>query len=188
MNILNSMTAKLKPIGLYCLNGSSLIDAELEAYAEGMNLIYEGIEELKNEVFIPTAVDYGLSLREQAFGPKKENLAVEDRRSMLLYRSAVTVNDYTRESMERAMIATGLRISMSEKIADKELYINYIESLGAYSTQVEIIAAANEFLPAHLVCAFDFGSFTWNFLDAQDNTFDSLDAQELTWNQIDNHA
>lgn len=120
MNVLDSMTDKLKPIGLYNLNGSSRIDAELAAYAAGMNLVYEGIEELKNEVFIPTAVDYGLNLREQAFGPKKENLPVEDRRSMLLYRGAVTVNDYTRESMERAMIAAGLRTSMSEKIAEKK--------------------------------------------------------------------
>jgi len=188
MNSLGSMLGKLKPIGVYSLNGGTLIDAELAAYAEGLRLVSDKVAELENEVFIQTATDYGLVLREQAIGPKKENLQIEDRRSMLLYRGAVTVNDFTRESMERAMIATGVKTSMSEKIAEKKLYINYIAALGGYQTQAEIIAAASEFLPAHLICEFDFGSLSWDFLDAKENTFDSIDGLNFTWDEIDNHG
>lgn len=188
MNALDSISSKLKAIGLYSLNGSTRVDAELAAYAEGFTLISDSIEELEREVFIPTAIDYGLTLREQAFGPQKTDLPVEDRRSMLLYRGAVTVNDYTRESMERAMIAAGVKTSMSEKIPEKKLYINYIAALGGYRTPEQIIAAANEFLPAHLVCEFDFGSLTWNFLDASENTFDAIDKLDYTWDQIDSHT
>ena len=56
MNPLDSMSGKLKFIGLYSLNGSTLIDAELEAYAVGLNLIADSLAELENEVFIQTAV------------------------------------------------------------------------------------------------------------------------------------
>lgn len=187
MNSLDSMLDKLKPIGVYSLSGSTLIDAELAAYAVGLDLIYHGVEELESEVFVQTAADYGLALREQAFGPKKDELPIEDRRRMLLYRGAVTVNDFTRESMERAMIAVGFKTSMNEKIAEKKLYINYIETLGGNQTQAGIIAAANEFLPAHLICEFDFSSLFWDFLDAKENTFDVLDGINSTWDEIDNH-
>lgn len=188
MNALASLTDKLKSTGLYKLGGNILVDAELAAYAAGLNILYDALEELEREMFIQTAFDYGLTLREQAFGPKRTDLPVGDRRSMLLCRGSVTVNDYTRESIERAMLASGIRTSVSEKIAEKKLYVNFIESLIDSRPQTEIIAATNEFLPAHLVCEFDFGSLSWNYLDGLNKTFDALEAADLTWDAVDQHA
>jgi hypothetical protein len=67
------------------------------------------------------------------------------------------------------------------------LYLNNEFSRFRYQSQEEIIAAANEFLPVHLICEFDFGSLSWDFLDAKENTFDSMDGLDLTWDAIDTH-
>ncbi len=185
MNPLLSMKKKLEPLGVYSLQDGSLVEAELEAFAAELNLLLDAAEELKRELFIRTAEGFGIDLRETAAGPKREYLPLADRRKMLLYRGAVTVNDCRREDIERAMIACGIRSSICEKTGEQSLYFNCIETLNTFSSQEETIAAAEEFLPAHLSAEFDFGRLDWDLIDSMDKSFQELDQADYTWNQID---
>ena len=58
MNTLDSMKSKLKPLCFYDLSDTSLINAELEAYAAGLDNLYDMLEEIEKECFISTAEDY----------------------------------------------------------------------------------------------------------------------------------
>ena len=78
------MRDKLSPLGLYRLSEGDVTDAELKAYAEGLDPLFELIDELEREGFIPTAESYGLSSREGFIDREKSALTVERRRELLL--------------------------------------------------------------------------------------------------------
>ena len=185
MNPLASMKKKLEPLGVYTLESGSLVDAELEVYASEFTRALEFLAELQRELFIRTAQSYGLDLREQAFGPKRDYLEEDARREMLLYRGAVTVNDFRKADIEKAMIACGLEASLYEPMDGQTLYFNCTGLIDEFHTQEEVEAAAEEFLPAHLAAEFDLRILTWDYIDGLDLTFDGMDTKDLTWDQID---
>lgn len=105
MEIQNRLSAQLRPLRLYRLDSSTLVDAELAAYAAGIGFWEDTLDTLERELFVTTALDYGLSLREQLFGGSNPSLPLSDRREMLLYRGGITAADCTREGIERAVAA-----------------------------------------------------------------------------------
>ena len=185
MDALTSLREKLRPLGLYALDGNGVVDAELAAYAEGLDLLYEEMEELARECFVQTAESYGLESRERMAGALRPELSLAARREMLLYRGAVTSNDFTRESIERALVAAGFRASVTEYGGNQNLYVNCLELLDASITAEEAMAAAAEFLPAHLGCDYDFSPLTWTWIEQKEWTFAQMDAKDLSWQQID---
>lgn len=188
MRAADSIYAKLRPLGLYSLTGDTLVDAELKAYEAGLDLIYEALELLERENFIATARDEGLVLRELAFGPRRDDLPVETRRSMLFYRGAVTVNDFDRESIVRAMRAVGLDVAVTEDVPGKRLYINCLNVLDANKSKERLAEEAALFLPAHLEAEFDFGYLTWDYIDETERSFDGWDALDYAWDALDTLA
>lgn len=188
MNTLESMRQKLLPLGLYSLDGTTIVDAELAAYAAGLDMIAQNLDTLEKECYIQTAGDFGISLKEKLSGLEKSAASLESRRDMLLSRNAVTPNDYNRQSMERALIAVGIRASITERIPEQTVYINCIELLTNFISREQTINAAQEFLPAHLLYDFDFRNLTWNFIDEQNDDFDSLEQTNYTWNKIDTYG
>lgn len=185
MEIQNRLSAQLRPLRLYRLDGSSLVDAELAAYAAGIGFLEDTLDTLERELFVTTALDYGLSLREQLFGGINPSLPLSDRREMLLYRGGITAADCTREGIERAVAAAGVRCSIQENRPDGLLYINCIELLNSFAGQEAVQRAAQEFLPAHLDALFDFRDLSWNAIDIRALDFNAMDAAGRTWDQID---
>lgn len=187
-NPLPSMLGKMKDIGLYACTGTTLVEAELKAYAVGLELLCQTLWELERESFVLTASEEGLELRERSCGGLRDFLSLEDRREMLLYRMAVTVNDYTAKGLEQALLAVGIRTAVSG-MEDKSVYINVLGTTGERKkSQEEIKAAAAEFLPAHAEWFFDFGVLSWDYIDGKENTFDQMDRADLAWSEIDGYA
>lgn len=184
MRAMDSMRQKLLPLRLYRMNTGSLTEAELEAFAAGLDLVYEQLELLTREAYISTAQNWGLSMRERVFGSERSELTAAVRREMLLYRSAVTVNDNNRESMERAMLAVGLRAQVFEHPREQRLDVVCHEVLDQKMTHYRLMQAALRFLPAHLEILFDFGKITWGYLLGLDKTFAELEEYDLTWKDI----
>ena len=174
MSRLQALRDALRPLGIYKLEKGTLVYAELAAYAAGLDLLEDGLDELEREAFLPTAQGEGISMRE--------------RREMLLYRGAINNRNNTREDLERALVACGLRAQVKENLDGASIYINCFDFLEDFQGQEEIKAAAKEFLPCHLEAEFDFRTLDWNRIDSMDKTFDQMDAAEMTWNQIDAYS
>lgn len=184
MRAMDSMLEKLRPLGLYHLTGHSLVEAELMALASGLDLVYETLESLEQEAFVSTAESEGLDMREQTFGAKRTELPLSIRKEMLLRRGAITVNDCTKASLDRALLAVGLRASVHEMPSEESLNINCIEVLDTKTRRSDLVRAASRYLPAHLLLDFDFGKVTWGYLAQSDKCFHELEADEYTWQQI----
>ncbi|MDQ5983851.1 MAG: hypothetical protein RUMPE_00880 [Eubacteriales bacterium SKADARSKE-1] len=187
MSTLDSMKSKLKPLCLYDLSDSSLISAELKAYAEGLDILYDVSEEIEKECFISTAENYGLDLRERLYSSTRSNLTLSERREMLLYRYSITSNDFNKESIEKALVAAGIRGYIIEAPSANKIYINCLELFDTMVSNSMAQAEAEKFLPAHLSYDFDFRPLQWVQIEDKDMTFSQMDAADLTWDQIDNY-
>ena len=188
MNIIDSMKQKLSVFSIYDLeNENSLVLAELKAYAKGLECLKESLVELERECFLSTAQSYGLDLRERVFTSKKDDLTFDERREMLKYRYAITSNDFNKNSIEKALIAAGIRCYIIENPGNQSFYINCLERFDTMLSQAESQKLAEKFLPAHLTYEFDFRPLQWVQIEDRDLTFQQMDNADLTWNEIDNY-
>ena len=176
MSRLQALRDALRPLGIYKLEKGTLVYAELAAYAAGLDLLEDGLDELEREAFLPTAQGEGISRREEIYGKPKTLLPLRERREMLLYRGAINNRNNTREDLERALVACGLRAQVKENLDGASIYINCFDFLEDFQGQEEIKAAAKEFLPCHLEAEFDFRTLDWNRIDSMDKTFDQMEA------------
>ena len=84
MSRLQALRDALRPLGIYKLEKGTLVYAELAAYAAGLDLLEDGLDELEREAFLPTAQGEGISRREEIYGKPKTLLPLRERREMLL--------------------------------------------------------------------------------------------------------
>ena len=124
MSRLQALRDALRPLGIYKLEKGTLVYAELAAYAAGLDLLEDGLDELEREAFLPTAQGEGISRREEIYGKPKTLLPLRERREMLLYRGAINNRNNTREDLERALVACGLRAQVKENLDGASIYIN----------------------------------------------------------------
>ena len=123
MSRLQALRDALRPLGIYKLEKGTLVYAELAAYAAGLDLLEDGLDELEREAFLPTAQGEGISRREEIYGKPKTLLPLRERREMLLYRGAINNRNNTREDLERALVACGLRAQVKENLDGASIYI-----------------------------------------------------------------
>ena len=83
MNSFESMKTKLEGTGLYDITAKSNIGAELLAYAEGLDSVFDMLEMMERELFIDTAEDFGIAERERFVGKVRDGYSIEKRRDML---------------------------------------------------------------------------------------------------------
>lgn len=83
MNSFESMKTKLEGTGLYDITAKSNIGAELLAYAEGLDPVFDMLEMMERELFIDTAEDFGIAERERFVGKVRDEYSLEKRRNML---------------------------------------------------------------------------------------------------------
>lgn len=181
------LQSKLRPLNLYLLSGTTLVDAELKAYAAGIDILNEKLEVLEREAFIATATTYGITERERITGGIKTGIDINNRRDMLIYRFSITVNDFSKANIEKALRACGLDTTIIEKLDGATIHIDCKGLLDHFDTEQDAIEAAQSFLPAHLSAHFDFRILTWDYIDANDKTFSEMDSANFTWDQIDNY-
>ena len=106
---------------------------------------------------------------------------------MLIYRYSITSNDFNKESIEKALIAAGIRGYIIEMPSENRIYINCLELFDTMVTNTMAQVEAEKFLPAHLLYDFDFRPLQWAQIEDKDLTFSQMDAADLTWGQINNY-
>lgn len=186
MNPLDSMRKQMSATGLYALSGTTLVDAELRAYAAGLAAAAAAVEELQREMFVQTAESYGLALRERLFAlPAQEDTA--RRRAALAALGAVTPRGFTRKAIEETLCGVGILCELCENTQDRLVYLNMLSEGDAQQARTQKAEAAGKFLPANLGAELDFRSISWNNIDQTGGTFDELDAKGLSWDSIDEY-
>lgn len=155
MDSYESMKARLLETGLYALNGKTLVDFELRAYAAGLDSVRDALTKLQKESFTATAESYGLENREKAF--RLSSLGkTEERRKALVAMGAVTPDSFTKAGVEAALAGLGLEASLEESQADRKLIVHFLKMPDCGET--EAAQKLKIFLPAHLSYETDYNS------------------------------
>lgn len=187
MRALESMVSGMKATGIYTLDGTTQVDRELRAYAAGLDMAFDALAELQRESYVATASDYGLFNRESTLqiGAAGDT---QERRSRILRRCAITPNSFTRADMEYALAVPGAEVEVCECMAEKKIYVNCKDADAQSEQGLSIQKAAKLFLPAHLNAELDFRSISWNNIDGENPSFDTLDGRSLPWDAVDDYG
>lgn len=147
------MRARLLETGLYRLDGSTLADCELRAYAAGLDPAYEAFGELQRESFVGTAKGYGLENREKTLGlsPAGET---EARRKAVMTMGSVLQGGFTKKGIESALAGLGLNVSVEERAGERKLTVRFL-SMPEFG-KTEALKKLEIFMPAHLPYEPDF--------------------------------
>ena len=101
MSEFQRMSDILSATGLYNAERNSLLFAELKAYAEGLDMVFDELEEMLRECFVETAESYGLTLRETWLKRYNPDRTLETRRNAIKSALSVSQSDYTYSGMRK---------------------------------------------------------------------------------------
>lgn len=157
MKAYESMRAGLLETGLYRLDGSTLADCELKAYAAGLDPVYDSLRELRRESFAGTAEGYGFADREKVFRLSSAG-ETEARRRAVLSMGAVHPDSFTGKDVETALGGLGLTVTLEENAGGRKLTAHFLKKPDC--GQEEAMKKLAVFLPAHLPFSADFSAAT----------------------------
>mgnify|MGYP001224039914 CR=1 FL=1 len=121
MDSYTSMVKKLTDTKLYSVRTGGRTYAELKAFAAGLDLLFNELDEMLKEYFIDTAQSYGLTERERFTGAVRDDLSIEKRRELLKIREQTNEEFCTPGVLIRFWRDTDSVILKSPKIRPKML-------------------------------------------------------------------
>lgn len=159
MTAFESMSEKLSKTGLYSTAEGNLVYAELMAYAEGLDIYYNALDELLRECFVATAEDYGLTMREEFLRKCSVYDSVEGRRKSIIAALSVCNTDYTLEGFQKCLDIFGIDGTLTE---DGGNFLFTFDCTTAIpENKLELIKEQlSEFLPPHFDFEFNVESDT----------------------------
>lgn len=162
MTSYESMKQKLAPMGLYSLSSGSEVDCELKAYAMGLQPLFDELDMLEREAFIPTAETFGLRERERFIGKERDDLNTEERRERLICAEQCMGDDATLRGFEKFMRSCGLKkfeVVEYPTRARIEIFVNDLLPPGEKNLVVEKISRE---VPAHMNTIIHFNGYSQN--------------------------
>lgn len=189
MNCLESMVSLLRPVGIYSLATESLVYRELLSYYSGLMLIEDELATLRQEGFTQTAQGYGLKTWEEVIrSTAMESGNIQNRRGVVRYTLSRMPHDFNLSGMLHGLRSLGIDCELTEDTANQTVRVDVLRYGGALKNYEEVYKRVCDILPAHVGVILNMGSVTWEFFDAQDQSFEERDSAGLTWDTFENSA
>lgn len=185
MNILDSLITKHSPLHIYNIACDSNIFRELQAYAEGLEILKSELETILKESFYATAESYGLERAERLWGKVRDDLTTSKRRQMLITRSAFGYDDFTPEGVQKLLAFLGVDGVVYEYPKAQRIVVDTKEAGFTQGQKNWVHSQLNALLPAHLDVDVLWGNFCFDDIEDNNLTFDQMDANSFTWSEID---
>ncbi|ARP49540.1 MULTISPECIES: hypothetical protein [Caproicibacterium] len=182
MKPLDSMRRRLQPMGAYDLQKeNSFAAAKLEAFAAGLDSVYDMLNEIEQEAFLVSAQSWG-------FSGVCSLLGIVDggdlRRAVGLFLCSPAAKTCTRASFQRLQQALGIAGPLYECPADEKV-IFCPETLP--EDRAFVVRVLRRMLPAQLQGELDLSGAdaTWKALDSGGASWKQQDAKNRTWKTWD---
>lgn len=118
MSEFQMLSERLAATGLYDISVGTEVWAELMAYAAGLDMYFEELEEIRREAFIAEAESYGLELYENLISAYNTDTSLEGRRNSILSALSITAEDFTLESMNKLLGIYNIHGTFSDRYGD----------------------------------------------------------------------
>lgn len=155
MTAYESMVNKLLPLSIYNIATDSLIEAELRAYAEVLQELYDDVDDALKECFVQTAEGEGLTSLELMTRAYESGDTLEERREKIITRLSIKPTDIGVEGLKKAVKSLGLDCNIREVPPNSWLYIDILTNVDE-SKRSFVEAEVKKFAPRHLVLHVTF--------------------------------
>ena len=182
----SQMYRDMAALGLYDLDGVTLVRAEMRAYQYGFQVLQELTEGLRGDWWPPHCAQERLEQWEEILGlPLRPRATLEQRRETVRALLSLGAGDRTPAGAERCLAAAGIRGRVEEDYPNQRLLVT-VERFGEeYDSIYDCMDRARSLLPAHLTVEFEFGGPDWTAWEEQNPTWGAFDAADRTWQEMD---
>lgn len=144
------MKSKLVATGLYTADDGSNTAEEISAFAQGLDIMFDTLDEMTREYFIATAQSYGITERERFIGKERSELTTEKRREMLMIQEQMMGNSCSKEAFDLMLQGLGLSdFTITESFSTQAVTVTINDVLTAEIKQMIEEKILAEF-PCHL--------------------------------------
>ncbi len=153
MGAYERMRQALSPLGLYRLDGTSMVETKLRLIGSYMDILETHIGKLPNNYFVENMDTTGLKAYRTLYclpsGLSKARVA-----ELVKKRMAITNRDFTKEGVLRCIESGGLTVELTERPASGEVEIKIKTDLKTFGTQKEKEDFIRSCLPCHVKPVF----------------------------------
>lgn len=147
MGEFENIKKQIESTGLYSVRNGTFIEAELRAYAEGLDMYFDMLNGLLREMFVSTAENEGLKKYENMLGIFNVDRTVQGRRKSIISALSVTKEDFTENGLRKAFEAFNINGDIQYDDENRTYSFSYTDTLN--NEQVGILQnQMAEFVPA----------------------------------------
>lgn len=146
MDCLENMRKVLSGTGAYALDGNSMVDMELEAYAAGFRIVEDSLSQLEEDMFAMTAGPEQLGVWERLYRRQASWAGPELRRKGVAAALSFRGGPVLARDMEGILAAAGIKGSAG--MQDGKLVITVTEYQGV--TETEAVRLLGRLIPLHV--------------------------------------
>lgn len=157
MTAYESIRDKLLPLSIYNIMPDGLIEAEVRAYAVGLQGLYDAVDEAIRECFVQTAESWGLTSLELMTRTYESGDEIEDRRKKLLTKLSIKPTDIGVDGLKKVVASLGLECDITENDSASKVYVNVTTDVDE-SKQAFIETEIKRFTPQHLLMYVTFNN------------------------------
>lgn len=144
------MKNKLVSTGLYTSSDNSNTATEIKSFAEGLDLLFDTLDEMTRECFITTAESYGITERERFLGKERSEFTTDKRRDMLIIQEQMMGNECSKGAFELMLQGVGLSdFEITENFAQQAVTVTINDTLTDELKQM-VEQKINAEFPSHL--------------------------------------
>lgn len=162
MGSFNRMREQLKHTGLYTLNGKSLVEAEMNAYAKAIDSLLTRAEAMARDCFLDEIESTKGWQFEDLFGLPSTQFPLNDARraerakkvQMMKDRLNVKHEDSSGAAIAKLIATRGVTVTFAENFSTNTITVTEQENLGYCETSKEKTEFITSCLPCHAKVVF----------------------------------
>lgn len=184
------MKDMLTPTTVYNLDGTTLIDYELYAYAKVIDLISDMLSEVKAEALFETGTSVAKEKYLALFGDNYISTGNTD--ADLYALMAGELGSGSISDIDDLLSGFSFTCDLEEEYDEHKVVLRFDSDGVNYtdSQKLEMISQVmkkiEEYIPAHILVTSDITGTTWNDIEAYNKTFDQWETLKLSWNIFNN--
>ena len=174
----------LAPLGIYNLGEGTLNDAELSAYAAGLDRLFCRLEDIYRGNFIEFSESEALNRKLRLVGIGDcDGCTPGEKRDILMYGSRADANSPTLENFIGNLKSRGITATVAEDAANERLTMKITDVLGQFTGVMDIYFRMLDVLPCHLEVGCTVLYCTFDRHDGLEQSFDTIESLNQSFDQ-----
>lgn len=174
----------LRPLGIYDLSPGSLSNSELEALGSGFDGVSQRMDYVERESALSTAEGEGLDRMEALFARTPVHYSVPLRRQALAALLRIGGDSFTLSAINDTVSGCGIPAVVKE-LGKGRASVSFPGVAGEPDNFQELKKIIEDILPAHLGIQYDFWYLTWQELEDNFPSWQSIQNLGLSWAQLE---